>query len=150
MIQSLPIKECSKCGQIGPVARPNKGTWCRGCTTQYYKDYRKRLYVREKNLERGREAIRGGRWKQIQVAWQTANRHRYVDKMKARRKLRQEIAMGRMVKPTHCSRCGTSILRIEGHHPDYEKPLEVIWLCSICHRGWNSGVHGLFAQGERR
>ena len=39
---------------------------------------------------------------------------------------------GRLIKPDRCSVC-QSTGRIHGHHEDYEKPLEVIWLCSQCH-----------------
>jgi hypothetical protein len=31
-----------------------------------------------------------------------------------------------------CSMCGA--LKAECHHPDYTKPLEIIWLCRRCHK----------------
>jgi hypothetical protein len=40
---------------------------------------------------------------------------------------------GRLDRPNRCSRCNEKG-RIEGHHEDYSKPLEVIWLCTLCHR----------------
>ena len=33
-----------------------------------------------------------------------------------------------------CSRCGTKAKRLERHHADYSKPLEVEILCTTCHR----------------
>lgn len=49
------------------------------------------------------------------------------------RKLNEAIRCGRIVKSTSCQDCGTSNKRLEGHHEDYSKPLEVIWLCKACH-----------------
>lgn len=43
------------------------------------------------------------------------------------------IDRGELVKPDKCSECGTEG-RIDGHHEDYSKPLEVMWLCGECHR----------------
>jgi hypothetical protein len=40
---------------------------------------------------------------------------------------------GRLVRPAACSKCGTTRRMIQGHHPDYDKPLEVVWLCTRCH-----------------
>lgn len=34
--------------------------------------------------------------------------------------------------PQPCLKCGS--LKVEKHHPDYSKPLEVVWLCRPCHR----------------
>ena len=42
------------------------------------------------------------------------------------------IKSGKLV-PKPCERCGATD-RIEAHHPDYSKPLEVKWLCFPCHR----------------
>jgi hypothetical protein len=39
---------------------------------------------------------------------------------------------GKIIRPTLCSRCGKTG-KIEGHHFDYDRPKEVIWLCHSCH-----------------
>jgi hypothetical protein len=40
------------------------------------------------------------------------------------------IQAGRIARGD-CSECGAP--HAEGHHPDYSKPLEVVWLCRRCH-----------------
>lgn len=54
-------------------------------------------------------------------------------KHNARVLLHYYIRKGTIVKPDCCSECGGTQPRIEAHHEDYSKPLEVIWLCSPCH-----------------
>ena len=44
---------------------------------------------------------------------------------------------GELVRPTNCSQC-SSDHKIEGHHDDYTKPLEVRWLCEKCHKNWHN------------
>jgi len=56
------------------------------------------------------------------------------EKQRARMKVSYHLKMGNIVKPDACSKCGGTKPRIEGHHEDYTKPLEVIWLCTPCHR----------------
>lgn len=52
---------------------------------------------------------------------------------RARRKVASAIRSGLLVRPSVCSRCGISETKINGHHHDYSKPLEVEWLCYRCH-----------------
>jgi len=42
------------------------------------------------------------------------------------------IKSGILVKPLKCEEC-KKLGKIEGHHEDYLKPLEVKWLCKSCH-----------------
>lgn len=55
------------------------------------------------------------------------------ERRKAYNALWNEIHRGRMVRPDVCSQCGGTGQRIEAHHRDHSKPLEVEWLCSGCH-----------------
>ena len=46
------------------------------------------------------------------------------------------IRSGRLVPEPSCSACN-STEKIEGHHDDYTKPLDVRWLCESCHKEWH-------------
>lgn len=43
------------------------------------------------------------------------------------------LQKGKIVKPGACEFCGTENTRLLGHHEDYSKPYDVIWLCPSCH-----------------
>lgn len=64
-----------------------------------------------------------------------ADKNRYARhkiKILARLKARYAVKDGTLLKPKKCEVC-TEIKPLQGHHEDYSKPLEVIWLCSSCH-----------------
>ena len=46
------------------------------------------------------------------------------------------IRDGKLFTTSVCSFC-SSTNKIEGHHDDYTKPLEVRWLCEKCHKEWH-------------
>jgi hypothetical protein len=51
---------------------------------------------------------------------------------KAKQAVLRAVRSGDLVKPSVCPECGQS-KAIHGHHPDYDKPLAVLWLCRDCH-----------------
>ncbi len=43
---------------------------------------------------------------------------------------------GKLVKPSECESCNDETT-LHGHHCDYNKPLDVMWLCDPCHKQWH-------------
>jgi hypothetical protein len=60
--------------------------------------------------------------------WQKRN----PEKLKAHHAINHAVEDGKLIKPLMCQRCGAET-KLEGHHKDYSKPLDVEWLCEICH-----------------
>ena len=50
----------------------------------------------------------------------------------ARIMLSKAVKSGKIVRPSACEDCQKA-LPIQGHHSDYSKPYDVIWLCDVCH-----------------
>ena len=57
----------------------------------------------------------------------------------ARRIAGTAVHAGKLVRPNKCSACGIKTFLIVAHHDDYEKPLDIRWLCVICHEEWHWG-----------
>lgn len=55
-------------------------------------------------------------------------------KQAARQVLTYAIKTGKISRPPSCQKCRRSG-KVQAHHTDYSKPLEVQWLCSNCHYG---------------
>lgn len=68
----------------------------------------------------------------------TESRKAYRDKnplkIKAHLLLNRAISKGEVIKKPCCV-CGNS--KAYGHHTDYHKPLDVMWLCGEHHRAWH-------------
>lgn len=62
-------------------------------------------------------------------------------KSEARIKLSTAVKRGIVKKPRGCTKCGKAVAskNLHAHHKDYEKPLDVSWLCRKCHEDEHHG-----------
>lgn len=63
---------------------------------------------------------------------------RYPEKVRARQNLHYHLNKGN-VKRLPCEICGE--VKVQAHHHDYSKPLDVRWLCTIHHRELHTTRH---------
>lgn len=131
------MKRCSICGEVKPISeywlsgkKTKHHSSCKGCCKRYQRAHR------DKTREYGR------RHRELNIETERARERKIKRKVvripeheEARRILRNAVASGKIIKPDHCSVCG--VLRtprqLHGHHADYSKPFDVIWVCSTCH-----------------
>lgn len=135
-------KTCRTCGET----KQTSGFYAIG-TTYFVKDckecYKARVKRRYYKKHADVCAYERKRWKdprRREYAMKKMREHRAKnpEKTKARNAVANAIRDGRIIKPTTCPHCG-STERIQAHHHDYTKPLDVAWACFKCHR---SKYHG--------
>lgn len=135
MIKSTKI--CSQCKEIKDKTQfffvykvKNKFLRgeCKECTRKYKRIWR--IKNREKCRIYGVKSYYLHRRKRIKavVKYNIENKLKY----NARRKLEYAVRCGVLSRPKICPKCLTHN-NVEAHHEDYSKPLEVKWLCRICH-----------------
>jgi len=130
--QSRRIKSCLDCGA------PTGGTRCRFCSGRHaaaIRTYHRPRLTSSKITRLRREGLT---FAAIGKAHGNISRQRVEQiyrrvQRNARAALHIAMAAGRIYKPDHCFRCLLRTKRIEGHHEDYSKPLNVRWLCPPCH-----------------
>lgn len=95
------------------------------------KAYSQRPEVKNRMREYQKKYSKTPEAKARQIEYQ--RKYRATNKLQtlARYKVQSAVRNGTLI-PTPCSSCG-SPEQLHGHHPDYNKPLEVIWLCAECH-----------------
>lgn len=68
---------------------------------------------------------------------QMADRNRYHNNPKvvlAQQKVKRALKKGILTK----NPCACGSLDVLGHHEDYDKPLEVVWVCKPCHTRYHN------------
>ena len=117
----METKTCSKCGRELPLSEFHKYerrnethySQCRDCKAEYKRKNRDKLLA-------------------SQYKRRSNPTHEDSQKRKAWNALYYAVRKGRVTKAKSCQLCG-STENIQGHHNDYNKPLQVMWVCQKCH-----------------
>jgi hypothetical protein len=115
--------------------------WCKTCHVSYTAAWRLRNKAKVKAQRWGYLDRERARIRKVKRAYYERNKEKYrkwAREVRARNPMRTKahkavavaIKNGSLVR-LPCARCGSP--RADAHHPDYAKPLDVIWVCRICH-----------------
>ena len=100
-----------------------------------------RLRVRySENIEKSRDEARkravkcrkSNKYKEAKNEYDRLYRKRFPERSRARDKIKHAVCSGKLTRSTKCELCKNDG-PTHGHHQDYSKPLDVIWLCPTCH-----------------
>ena len=135
------MKTCFKCGRFLPLvefyahSRMADGhlNKCRGCTRRDVKVNRNAKRLQYQACDRKRNATPEHKAKR-RVYRRSVPPHQ----KRAWALVRRAVISGRLI-PTPCEICNNP--KVEAHHHDYAKPLDVRWLCFRHHREIGHGQH---------
>lgn len=86
---------------------------------------------RQRQTRRASKIAKANTPKEVLAAQARSYREKFPERRKARVIVGHAIRDGKLTKQP-CEGCGTA-KRVHAHHEDYNKPLEVRWLCAKCH-----------------
>ena len=102
--------------------------------TEHRKKAAKKRYHQRISTPDGREAM----WKNIQKNESKIARKAYII-------VETAIRHGKL-KSEPCCRCGAK--KTHAHHENYLEPLNIIWLCTICHGERHREINEMIRNGE--
>lgn len=133
----MSSKECFKCHTVKPLTEFYKHSEmadghlnkCKECNKNDATSHRNKNLekIREYDRARGKESKRIKAATEITRAWRAEDSRRVL----AHTSVARAIRNGSLVRQP-CVRCGE--IKSLAHHEDYDKPLEVMWLCQACHK----------------
>jgi len=140
------VKTCTECGKNKPYIEFYKHSGmsdgylniCKICKCaqqratrkrrlEYYRNYDNRRSTLPHRVKARAKRQRDGKSNPSKRKWNNNN----PEKVKAINAANNAVRDGKL-KRQPCERCDATH-RIQKHHNDYSKPLEVRWLCSKCH-----------------
>ena len=135
-IQHKPLSEETR----AKISKANNGNFyatCDYCGQKFHT--KKSAFAKRKHHFCCRECYSKYRAEIMPTEEQNAYGTGYDYAERLRRKKAREILNHYLrdnhISRKHCEVCGAE--KAEAHHDDYDKPLEVRWLCFKCHREWH-------------
>lgn len=124
-------KNCKEC--VKKRVREN-----RLAKLDYYQNYDRNRPNKEERAKQSAEYHKTEKGKEVR---RKATKNYRKDKLKysAVTDLGNAIKYGRITKPHNCQNCGVEC-NTHGHHDDYNKALDVRWLCNKCHTDFHNTV----------
>lgn len=146
------MKKCFKCGEVKDLSEFYKHSAmadgylgkCKQCAridainvrNAKLEKYRAYDRYRYENQPQRKEAlqIRSKTEKQRLIKKIACNKYYYnnIIKNHSRAITKYALSCGRLIRADKCEFCG-STQYIQGHHEDYEHPMQITWLCRTCH-----------------
>lgn len=130
-------KNCFKCMTIKPLSEFYKHSAmgdghlnkCKTCTKNDSTTHRNKNLekIRAYDKTRSKESARLKLASEVNKAWRNEDKRRVV----AHSAVARAIKKGELVRKP-CIRCNEQ--KSLAHHEDYDKPLDVMWLCQPCHK----------------
>lgn len=130
-------KTCFKCSVVKPLSQFYKHprmadghlNKCKECTKSDVLIHRLENIdrIRQYDRDRGKRPERIKAGVEINRIWRAEDERR----QKAHNAVYSAVKSGKLIRQL-CCRCGNE--KTLAHHEDYDKPLDVMWLCQPCHK----------------
>lgn len=131
------FKTCFKCGEMKDIdsfslhSKMKDGHLgkCKQCAIEYSRGHRARNPELYTEFEKQRRS--SPERKEQAASYLKAYRKKHPKRYSCNQKLVRAVKSGKVLKEV-CFICGDP--DSVGHHPDYDQPLSVTWLCRVHHR----------------
>ena len=131
------MKHCVKCGINKQNSEfyhnKNNADKLSGKCKECYKEGVRENYRKNRDyyIKYEKERRKKPEWKIVREKFRGKYEEKYPERLAAKIILNHAIETGK-IKKQPCQIC--SAKRVEAHHEDYTKPLDVDWLCNMHHR----------------
>ena len=127
-------RQIRKCGLVGECKECTKARVrrSRADNIDYYRSYDRLRYREDPERAAHCQAMGKTVSPEARAEKQRERRRTEPEKFRARHAVSNAIRDGKMVRGDTCFFCGGDH-RVQAHHHDYNRPLDVYWLCGACH-----------------